>query len=152
MEQIRKTEVEERKSNATESGDTTTQDLEAIATEDEDEEEAYEAWKLRELKRIKRDRDLKEKMERERDDIERIHEMTEEERKLFFRQNPLTVTNKMPKGKYKFMQKYYHRGAFYLVSINCLFETVGDTHTPSVILQFFFQLSKIVMLLNDTAT
>ena len=59
---------------------------------------------------------MREKLERERDEVERIHEMTEEERRLYFRQNPTTVTNKMPKGKYKFLQKYYHRGAFYLVS------------------------------------
>ena len=45
MEQIRKTEVEERKANN--AGDGVNDDLEAIRTDDEDVEEAYEAWKVR---------------------------------------------------------------------------------------------------------
>lgn len=89
----------------------------SVLTDAEDEELEYESWKLRELKRNKRDRDEREAEERERQEIERIRNMTEEERRLEFKNKPKEVTNKAPKGKYKFLQKYYHRGAFYLVSV-----------------------------------
>ncbi|KAG8224536.1 hypothetical protein J437_LFUL004227 [Ladona fulva] len=79
-----------------------------------DEEAEYEAWKLRELKRIKRDRDEREQMEKERLEVERLRNMTEEERRQEIRLNPKLITNKASKGKYKFLQKYYHRGVFYL--------------------------------------
>lgn len=85
-----------------------------VNTDDENDEAAYEAWKLRELKRIKRDKEEKEQYEKERMEVERMHSMTEEERRAELRANPRQVTNKASKGKYKFLQKYYHRGAFFL--------------------------------------
>lgn len=88
--------------------------LDALNTDDENDEEEYEAWKVRELKRIKRDREEREAMEKEKAEIERMRNMTEEERRAELRANGKIITNKALKGKYKFLQKYYHRGAFFM--------------------------------------
>jgi len=57
------------------------------------------------------------RIEKEKQELERLHHMTEEERRQEQKLNPKLVTNKAVKGKYKFLQKYYHRGVFFLVSI-----------------------------------
>ncbi|XP_040270043.1 microfibrillar-associated protein 1 [Bufo bufo] len=88
--------------------------LDALNTDDENDEEEYEAWKVRELKRIKRDREERESMEKEKAEIDRMRNMTEEERRAELRANGKIITNKALKGKYKFLQKYYHRGAYFM--------------------------------------
>lgn len=88
--------------------------LNDVVTDDENDELEYEAWKLRELKRLKRDREEKENQEMEREEIERLRSLTEDERRAELKNRPKQVTNKAAKGKYKFMQKYYHRGAFFM--------------------------------------
>ncbi|KAL3315754.1 Microfibrillar-associated protein 1 [Cichlidogyrus casuarinus] len=78
------------------------------------EQMEYERWKVRELRRIRRDREAREALTQEKVEVERIHNMTEEERLEEFRRNPKKVTNVAEKGRYKFLQKYYHRGAFFV--------------------------------------
>uniref|UniRef100_H2Y7U4 Micro-fibrillar-associated protein 1 C-terminal domain-containing protein n=1 Tax=Ciona savignyi TaxID=51511 RepID=H2Y7U4_CIOSA len=88
--------------------------LDAVDSDDGNDEAEYELWKLRELKRIKRDREEREALQKEKEEIDRFRNLTEEEKRAELRNNPREVTNQMEKGKYKFLQKYYHRGAFFM--------------------------------------
>ncbi|TPP60725.1 Microfibrillar-associated protein 1 [Fasciola gigantica] len=94
------------------------------------EQEEYEKWKVRELRRIRRDREQREAILQEKNEdyrpnlaanfslqIERIRQMTDEQRREEFLRNPKKFINPAVKGKYKFLQKYYHRGAFYVSSM-----------------------------------
>ncbi|KNA17948.1 hypothetical protein SOVF_075320 [Spinacia oleracea] len=87
-------------------------DIADIDTDDEaNEAEEYESWKAREIARIKRDREDREAMVKEKEEIERVRNMTEDERREWERKNP---KNGPPaKQKWRFMQKYYHKGAFF---------------------------------------
>ncbi|KAI1214526.1 splicing factor, Prp19-binding domain-containing protein [Annulohypoxylon truncatum] len=91
------------------------EDEEDVDTEDDVEPEAeYAAWKVRELKRIKREREAIEAREKEREEVERRRNLTEEERKAeddaFLAKQK---DEKDSKGKMSYMQKYFHKGAFY---------------------------------------
>eukprot|EP00039_Didymoeca_costata_P030629 m.30631 g.30631 ORF g.30631 m.30631 type:complete len:460 (+) comp8220_c0_seq1:131-1510(+) len=87
-----------------------------IDDEDEhyNEEEEFAAWKVRELKRIKRDQEKRAQQEAEKLEIERLRDLDEEARLKELQKRERVITNKKEKGKMKFMQKYYHRGAFFL--------------------------------------
>ncbi|KAG5533663.1 hypothetical protein RHGRI_027746 [Rhododendron griersonianum] len=94
-----------------------------VDTDDElNEAEEYEAWKAREIARIKRDRDDRDAMLKEKEEIERVRNMTEEERREWERKNPKPAAQ--PKQKWRFMQKYFHKGAF--------FQSDADDHAATV--------------------
>ncbi|WOL15226.1 hypothetical protein Cni_G24007 [Canna indica] len=83
-----------------------------IDTDDDmNEAEEYEAWKSREIARIKREREDREARLKEKEEIERVRNMTEDERREWERKNPKPLSG--PKQKWRFMQKYYHKGAFF---------------------------------------
>ena len=56
-----------------------------IEDDDGDDEEEFQLWKVRELTRVKRDRDERDAVEKERAEIERLRDMTEEERMMALR-------------------------------------------------------------------
>jgi len=72
------------------------------------------AWKLRELKRIKREREAIEIAEKEREELERRRNLSREEReaedKAFL---DLQKEDQQGKGKMGYMQKYFHKGAYF---------------------------------------
>ncbi|CBI17794.3 unnamed protein product, partial [Vitis vinifera] len=73
-----------------------------VDTDDEvNEVEEYEAWKVREIARIKRDREAREAMK-----------------------NPKPAS--APKQKWRFMQKYYHKGAFFQSEVDDVAATAGS--------------------------
>jgi len=87
---------------------------EVVDTDDEDDETAqekeFELWKLRELQRIRRDREERDKWRAEQTEVERRRQMTDEELAAEKRKNKEGVKDR----KFmKYLQKYYHKGAFY---------------------------------------
>ncbi|RLN59053.1 hypothetical protein BBJ29_003110 [Phytophthora kernoviae] len=77
-----------------------------------DPAQEYRDWELREMRRIKRDRDRKEQRRKEAEETQRRRNMTEEERTA--EDTKLKKNEPKEKKKLKFMQKYYHKGAFYV--------------------------------------
>lgn len=75
-------------------------------------EEEYLAWRLRELLRIKEERSERERWDREKEELERVRSMTEEERRKLDAEKQ-AQWEATAKTQYKFLQKYYHKGAFF---------------------------------------
>ncbi|KAH0480081.1 MAG: uncharacterized protein KVP18_003708 [Porospora cf. gigantea A] len=79
-------------------------------TDLEADPEAYLAWKVRELERVKRDRDERLALLHEAQDVERRRNMTDAERVA---DRAATPSAESARSKYLFLQKYYHKGAFF---------------------------------------
>lgn len=83
-------------------------------TDDVDPEAEFAAWKLRELKRVRRDRLALIAKEEEREEVERRKNLSVEEREAedqeFLQKQKAEQEGR---GKMAYMQKYFHRGAFF---------------------------------------
>lgn len=73
----------------------------------------FEAWRLRELARIKRDKEAALARELEREEIERRRALPEEQRMKEDMEHAEKSRKEKPKGQQKFLQKYWHKGAFH---------------------------------------
>jgi len=77
--------------------------------DNENEAEEYEKWKLRELARIKKEREEREKALKEKAELERRRTLTDAE---IIKEDQDRLAPR-PKAQWNFLQKYYHKGAFY---------------------------------------
>jgi len=75
----------------------------------------FEAWRLRELGRIKKEKEEELRREEEREEVERRRALPEEQRMKEDLERANKLREEKPKGKQKFLQKYWHKGAFHQV-------------------------------------
>jgi len=85
-------------------------EVEKIESDEESEDEAkeYELWKQREISRIKRDREERDSYEKEREDTAKRRQLSDMEIRHIDKEKFVKI-----KKKWRFMQKYYHKGAFF---------------------------------------
>lgn len=93
-----------------------------VDTDDEnDREEEFKAWEARNIARMKRDREEREATLKDNEEIDKARKMTEEERREYWERLQKTRPESEPgvaiaqpgKRKWAFMQRYYHKGAFF---------------------------------------
>ena len=80
----------------------------------------FEAWRLRELARIKKEKEEDLAREQEREEVERRRAMPEEQRMKEDLDHAKQLREEKPKGQQKFLQKYWHKGAFHQVFRPCI--------------------------------
>jgi len=87
----------------------------------------FEAWRLRELARIKKEKEAELAQEQEREEVERRRAMPEEQRMQEDVERAKKLREEKPKGQQKFLQKYWHKGAFHQV-IEIILASSGHAH------------------------
>lgn len=70
------------------------------------------------MARIKRDKEEEVRRELEREEIERRRALPEEQRLKEDLEHAEKSRNDKPKGQQKFLQKYWHKGAFHQVCLS----------------------------------
>jgi len=86
--------------------------------DDSNPEEDYQAWKSREIERLRRDLEEKMKHEREEKEKEIWRKMSEKDRERYLEMKSKeaqasSIAKIEDKAKWNFLQKYYHKGAFF---------------------------------------
>jgi microfibrillar-associated protein 1 len=82
-------------------------------SDDVNAQQEYENWKIRELRRIKNSLEEDEVRMKERIEVERRRQLTDEQRKEENLRLGCDESLRPVKSKLNFLQKYYHKGAFY---------------------------------------
>ncbi|KDN50415.1 hypothetical protein K437DRAFT_255133 [Tilletiaria anomala UBC 951] len=82
-------------------------------TDGKDPEAEFLAWRVRELQRIARAKEAERAREQEQEEIEKRREMPEEQRLKEDIERAKKSREEKQKGDMGFMQKYYHKGAFF---------------------------------------
>ena len=102
-----------------------------VDTDDEAHEAAdYDAWQAREIGRVMRDRNARLAAFAEREELARLRAMSAEERAVYDAQREAELQAEAQKrreerSKIGFMQKYYHKGAFFQSGPDDKFGTAG---------------------------
>lgn len=120
-----------------------------------DPETERAAWKLRELRRVKREREAIELAEKEREEIERRRNLSAEERdaedKEFLEAQK---EEREGRGKMSYMQKYFHKGAFFqddaaadgLANRDLMGSRIADDVTNRELLPQYMQIRDMTQL------
>ena len=120
IEVDRENQIEEAEANA-EGSDVDTSD-------EADPEGDYEKWVLREIERMRVYEEQREQYEKEQEELAMLRAMPEDEKEEWLRKNrPELYAPKAEKERKKmnFMQKYYHKGAFFQEAPDDPFGTAG---------------------------